>query len=556
MAKLNKVTSETIHFFLIEISQQLLQVEHFFLHPSKILAAQLFGRSGYSANLCYRVQNAVGNELREEKEERTRFRLKAVELFAQETHSLIQLARQSVKELSQPTQLNQNDYRLLQKIIPMQEHSSIIKQIRTEIESVEFILNESNSQKAIKLGKKCVSLQRRFQASFDRSLQNQTSIILNYAVTQALFSTSFIRQMLDVMKNISDTVLSISIGQKMNQHRYHSLSSVADEFEFDSTEIHIETVAETRSGSAISGIRRQNDSREKNSPYLAIFKEGEKKKLQEEREGVESWHDIYPGLAPKILAYHSRKKSASLLIEHLPGFTFESLIVNGNQTILNEAIDHLITTLENIWDETKTDNTASAQFIHQLRKRLPSIYAVHPKFDTQHSNICGISQRSFDERLKLAQAKEKNWQSPYSVYTHGDFNLDNIIYNPEEKRINFIDLHRSKYSDYAQDISVFMVSIYRLTILDKQRRSNMMKVAIYFFQSIRQSTHIQEDNTFELRIALGLIRSFTSSTRFILDPDLSKRMYLRANYLLDRVLEIELGQEHTFTIPLEDLFIE
>ncbi len=556
MAKLNKVANETIHFFLLEINQQLLQVEHFFLHPSKMLAAQLFGRSGYSANLCSRVQNAIDSQLRGEKDESTRFRLKSVALFAQEIHTLIQLARQSVKELNQPKQLNQNDYLELQKIIPMQEHPAVIKQIRILIDAVEPILNESNSQKAIKLGKKCVTLQNNFQSSLDEVLKKSASVELNHAVTQALFVTSLIKQMLDLMKNVFDTVLSISIGQKMNQHRYHSLSNVADEFEFDSTEMHIETVAETRSGSAISGIRRLNNSEEENSPYLAIFKEGEKKKLQEELEGVESWHDIYPGLAPKILAYQSKKKSASLLIEHLPGFTFESLIVNGNQAVLDKAIKQLIITLNSIWDETKTNDAAPAQFVRQLRKRLPSVYAVHPKFNTQNASICGAIQPSFDEKLKQAQMKEENWQSPFSVYTHGDFNLDNIIYEPEEKRINFIDLHRSKYSDYAQDISVFMVSIYRLTILDKQRRSNMMKVAIHFFQSIRQSEHIQQDATFEVRIALGLIRSFTSSTRFILDPSLSKRMYLRANYLLDRVLEIEAGQEHTFIIPLEDLFIE
>ena len=37
----------------------------------------------------------------------------------------------------------------------------------------------------------------------------------------------------------------------------------------------------------------------------------------------------------------------------------------------------------------------------------------------------------------------------------------------------------------------------------------------------------------ELRLALGLARSFASSTRFILDQTLAAAMFLRARYLLE-----------------------
>ncbi|MCZ2721787.1 hypothetical protein O1D97_09015 [Marinomonas sp. 15G1-11] len=277
MVKLNKITSETLHFFLLEISQQLLQVEHFFRHPSTILADQLFGRSGYSANLYSRIQNTISRDLGESKDGASQFRLKAIATFAQEMHTLIQLARQSVKEIHHPHPITEKEYSLLQRIIPMHKHAEMIQQTRLSVESIESILHDANAQKAIKLGKKCTNLQGSFQLALDKSIQSQPDLTLNKTLSQALFSISYIRQILELMKHISDTVLSISIGQKMNHHRYHSLSNVANEFEFDSEEMQIETVAETRSGSAISGIRRQSEKDQPDSEYLAIFKEGEKK---------------------------------------------------------------------------------------------------------------------------------------------------------------------------------------------------------------------------------------------------------------------------------------
>ena len=58
--------------------------------------------------------------------------------------------------------------------------------------------------------------------------------------------------------------------------------------------------------------------------YHGVFKDGGKRKLKEEKQRVDDWHEIFPGLAPKILAYKKRGDSAAMLIEHLAGQTFET----------------------------------------------------------------------------------------------------------------------------------------------------------------------------------------------------------------------------------------
>ena len=150
---------------------------------------------------------------------------------------------------------------------------------------------------------------------------------------------------------------------------------------------------------------------------------------------------------------------------------------------------------------------------------------------------------------------EQEIQAPFSVYIHGDFNVDNIIYDPEEKRINFIDLHRSRYMDYVQDVSVFMVSNYRLQILDRPLRQRIMQVAHDLCQVARRHARKTDDETFELRLALGLARSFATSTRFILDKSLARNMFLRASYLLELVLASDPAKAQDFRLPVKEIFV-
>ncbi|MCP4471430.1 MAG: hypothetical protein GY815_12245 [Gammaproteobacteria bacterium] len=156
----------------------------------------------------------------------------------------------------------------------------------------------------------------------------------------------------DALLNISEAIISVNLGQPINIDRYyHLMESVGRLEASENTKgLSIEHVAETRSGSAISAISKPEKGKDS---YVAIFKDGQKRKLKEERAGVENWHEIYPGLAPQILSYHKRGQSASLLIEHLAGLTFEQILLHEPQRRLNETLQALNKTLESVWRETR-----------------------------------------------------------------------------------------------------------------------------------------------------------------------------------------------------------
>jgi hypothetical protein len=66
----------------------------------------------------------------------------------------------------------------------------------------------------------------------------------------------------------------------------------------------------------------------------------------------------------------------------------------------------------------------------------------------------------------------------------------------------------------------------------------------------------QKDRFFEIRLAAGLARSFTTSVRFIHDNTLATHMVLRAKYLLELILATPRKNHHKFVLPQEMLFVQ
>ncbi|MBR9799931.1 MAG: aminoglycoside phosphotransferase family protein, partial [Gammaproteobacteria bacterium] len=433
-----------------------------------------------------------------------------------------------------------------------------------------------------------------------------------------------ISQMGEVLGQLGEAVISATLGQSLNFERYASLTHLVNELGDGSQtagEMRVDTLAETRSGSRISGIAsekpiegavekvsdkgkpandkqqgskagesggsKQKDSKQKGSKskdrktdaskskdrksrdrkptgdlpltspeYLAIFKDGLGRKVEEERQGVERWHDIYPGIAPRILSHHQQGDSAALLIEHLPGMTLEHLLINESSRLNRTAQQALVETLHSVWTTTRRDKPVTAGHMRQLLKRLSDVYQIHPEFRHCGASLCGREMPSLEALIEQAAGLERSLEAPFAVYIHGDFNVDNILFDPAKQSIRFIDLHRSAYQDYVQDVSVHMVSHYRLQLTDAALRARILALALSFGQQMRRFAHEQGDTTFEWRLALGLARSFATSTRFILDAGLAGRMFNRARFILEHVLGADPERPADYRIPLEELFVD
>ena len=539
--KIPRSISENLRFLIVEAESQVSNLVTFLSSRSPTAGQRIINRSGYAYNLKMRIHGSCHTHVGSLAKDSDMLSMRALESIATDLERITELCRDcahSVENISNRRCLRVKSYD------PLLEH--VIKGLRL----VENAMNGHDTRVALKIG----AAKRRMSTSVQQLMVKYTDALKKQKDTEdfitAIFAVRAVEQMGDALLNISEALISANLGQPVNIDRYHSLKDSVAHLDLDS--VAIESLAETRSGSNISGISDNGDD----NGYVAIFKEGQKRKVKEERQGVENWHEIFPGLAPKILSYRKRGQSASLLIEHLAGMTFEQILLNESQPFLDETHRQLTRTLDSVWKETRNKKVVPAGHMDQLASRLGEVYAIHPEFENDSMSVCSHTIPSFESLLKKAKIAEAKVNPPFSVYIHGDFNVDNIIYDPLEKRINFIDLHRSSYMDYVQDVSVFMVSNYRLQILEARSRARILCIARKFYKFAAKFAHDAGDDSFEYRLAFGLARSFATSTRFVLDKSLARAMYMRARYLIERAIEVSPENASRFHLPVEEIFVD
>ncbi len=541
--KLPQAVDENLSFLLAELDSQLTTLQAYFEDPQLETAHRLVQRAGYSHNLASRVQKACLSGLLRGKKSQTRhLQLQSIDTVARNLDLLSRLARRAVQHAESVTR---------RKLLRAEAYVKPIQQVSGSLKLVHAALQSRDSRQAVQIGQTRASLDDFYDRLFRTYTRDMHGSKHTEDLANSLLVANEVRRMGEAVQGVSEAILSINIGQTVQFERYFTLRSVLAGSIKSDDDIDLEPLAETRSGSAISSVSTHTS---RGKPIDAVFKDGDHKKVKEERAGVKSWNSVYPGLAPKILSYEKRGESAALLIEHLPGKTFEDIVLNGSDTQLAAAQTALHKTVQDIWRKTKTDEPAEASSMDQLSRRMGDVYRVHPRFSGGEKRLQGLDLPGFETLISAAAARERKLVAPFSVYIHGDFNLDNVIFDPTEKNIRFIDLHRSRYMDYVQDVSVFMVSNYRLQVLDAATRARITQVVIDLHRTAAKFARGQGDKTFEYRLALGLIRSFASSTRFIFDHDHANRMFLRARYLLETVLTVPEGREARLKLPIRELF--
>lgn len=524
---------ENLRFLIIEVETQLQRTGRHLKLPDATSLSRIVDREDYIDNLDASIRaKSFGAAAEGVREHDTLALLRAYEVIASNLERIADFCEKIIVQVG---------YIERPAVYVRYDFTEFLDEVLSGLRLIEPAVFERDVQVALGICRTEHTIDQMYAKTFRRILNELESNAGDSTQTLVtlLFIAHYLERMGDSLLNIGESILSAHLGERIKIGRLRALEDSLERTELSSHLGHLslKAMGETKSGARVSSLLSRERTTGGSVPRSMIFKEGTTRKLMQERDNIARWEQLMPGLAPEIYSFHDGGGHAAILFEYLPGATFESLLLNKPWPDVSRALDSIQRKLLEVWRRTHRPDPVAPCFLQQLSARFEDVLAVHPEFRQGDARIGERRAASLPSLLDELLPYDQALQSPFSVFIHGDFNVDNVIYDPTHDSVRFIDLHRSRMMDYVQDVSVFLVSHFRLQYLEAPVRGRINSAMLRFLDFARGQALRLEDPTFDQRLALGVARSFATSTRFVLDRELARSMFLRARYILERLAE-------------------
>ena len=516
---------ENFKFLVLEVVQQLHDTRRVLIDGDANKASDVFSRDDYIDNLKSVIENKCYGVLGSEDLQKSLInRIRALNIA---TSNLERIADFAVNIVGQLEYLKKTD--TLAAFDPMPFFDLVEEALQRVVQAIV----EVNMHEALDLCRSEIRIDECYAQVFERIMSSLRAGEAPEDLVTCLFIFRYFERMGDALLNIGEAAIFAGAGEKIKISQFQALANSLEDVDIDIMDVDYEGIWETRSGGRIGKVHARTD--DPDTARWTIFKEGRIDKVLEEKERLERWETLVPGLPPRIFSYQEHGKNASLLMEYLEGETLQKLIFAGDHGRLADGLALVLHTVDTIWRSTLDTTPSHPNFMRQLEKRLTKVVDVHPEFARPTTTIGETRYPGLLEAVSECRFLDTELVAPHRVLIHGDFNTDNIIINPEERQVHYIDLHRSKLFDFVQDVSVFVVSNFRMPVADGVVRDRLDAVSIRFFEFGRDFAGRHGDTTFCARAAAGIARSMLTSTRFELSPEFARAMLLRGRFILSKL---------------------
>jgi hypothetical protein len=281
------------------------------------------------------------------------------------------------------------------------------------------------------------------------------------------------------------------------------------------------------SGATVLEIANGNGDR-------AIFKEGTSSKIEEEFIKTIEWEDIAPGHTARVIGITHARGRNGILREFAEGSLLSDLLLApGGSEAKMAAMRPVADVLLDIWRTTITPRPPAVDYTQQLRSKLREVLRRHPQLERRAKEELSEFGGLYDMLSQIA--KRESWLAPpFSIWTHGDLNANNIVVDQATGGVVFIDVHRSRYGDYLQDVAVLATSPIRAfpkgaTLKGVKRANDLL------LQSAEQFARANRDEHYKLRLRLARARALITSARLQADPRRAEDLFMDGLKLLKKV---------------------
>jgi phosphate uptake regulator len=530
--------SENFKFLDIEVQNQLKATLDFLNTPTTQKYDKIVSRDDYIDNLKNIIENKCFSRIHSEAalDKPCMNAIRSLHISCVNLERIADFCvniTQQIEHLSAPEFVKSYDY------------AELFKEILAASRKIRPAMEKQDLTSALAICRAENQLDKLYKERFDRIMSEMHGGEVVQDLVTILFIFRYLERIGDSLLNIGEAIIFSILGERIKIHQFQALQQTLHRTGFDGqlSDVDFQAIWGARSGCRIGALEQQAQG--------SVFKEGSLEKIRTEKSNIERWGKIFPGLGPRIFSFYEDEESnmASMLVEFLPGCTLDESLLTTEEDIFRNAFFTFKQTVREVWDSTREMAPLATNYMDQALERLNAVQQVHPNLYRNAMSLGAWKVESTSDLLKRAKRLEAQISAPFSVFIHGDLNVNNVVYNHMAQRIHYVDVHRSRQADYVQDVAIFLVSNFRLPVFEPLLRARIDWIIDNFLDYAHSLAEEWKDSTFEARLTLGLARSLFTSTRFELNEDFAKDMFLRSHFLLEKLAGGEGRPWENFRLP-------
>lgn len=535
---------ENFKFLILEVLNQLKATQEFVKSPSRSLFRKITSREDYIDNLKTVIENKSYSRINStmDLDPKLLNKIRAIQLSSV---NLERIGDHCVNIVNQMAYLEDKGY------VNRYDCTEAFDIIEDAMNKIAESFKSEDMPMALEICKSENRLDSLYKDNFNRIMAEMGSGKNIPNLVTCLFIFRYLERIGDAMLNIGEAIIFSILGERIKIEQFESLQQTLSVSGYDGSfsDIDFQGIWGSRSGCRIGHVQTKDKEQAPPVAQGSIYKEGNLDKISRERSSLAQWNERFPGMVPEVFGFHETKEEnkGSMLVEFLPGCTLDTMILTSDDDNLENALFTLEQTLRHVWSATKKENPLQTTYMEQLKSRQNGVLQVHPEF---HRN--GDEEvMSSEELITKCMTIEQSLPAPFTVFIHGDFNCNNVVYSNEDERVRFIDLHRSRDFDYIQDLSVVLVSGFRMPVFERPIRNKINAVISRMYTFAEEFAQENNDETWQARLSLAVARSFYTSTRFEFNYGFAKEMFNRSMFLMEKMNRYN-GKWDRFILP-EDI---